>query len=224
MPLKYFHTDVTRDLPRVFSCELECRRCESVNSGGERCGRRVCIWLPFCWQHTRKHLHLRVGESEALPGSLGLFATEDFEEGDMVAPYGGEVIGNTEVRKRYGKVNDLSIGPYLLHSVDSACVRYVSSASNGGFGSIPDSASNVHFRRTSHRYGTVRGEGEECDGVVLSRNNLGVKYWSFAKRRIRGGEELIADYGDRGYGEAFERRRMKCDRLGVECDVTKRVR
>lgn len=224
MPYEYTHTDVTGSEPRPFSCRLECRRCEAENNDGSTCKRRVCIWLPFCWQHNIKKLSLKVAQSKALPGSLGLFATEDFEKGDMVAPYGGEVIDAEETRKRYGMANEYGLGPYLLYSVDSACERYISSASNGGFGSIPKSARNVYFNNTSHRYGTVKRKGEKYNGKTLTKDNLGVKYWSFAKRRIAKGEELIADYGDEGYTEAFDRRMRKCNELGVECDITKLVR
>lgn len=223
MPYKYTHTNVTDSEPTSFECTLRCERCMASKPNGEQCRRDVCIWLPFCWQHMRQLLGIKIAPSQALPGSLGMFATNGFSEGDLVAPYGGEVLTGSQVAKRYGN-NEYSVGPYLLYSVDSACVRYVGSASNGAFGSISRDMRNVGFRKTCHRFGTVKQKGEKYDGLVLSKSNLGVKYWSVALRDITPGEEIIADYGDKDYDNTFSRRQEVCDKLGIECDSTKRVR
>lgn len=223
MPYKYVHADVTRDKPRTFECVLECRQCRAEREDGEQCRRNVCIWLPFCWQHTRRILGVKIAPSKALPGSLGLYSVNGFKKGDLVAPYGGEVLSAAEIRKRYGVVNEYSLGPYLLYSVDSACVRFVASAANGAFGQVPSSASNVYFDKTCHRFGTFKKKGEEHDGLVLSRDNMGVKYWSIAQRDILPGEEILADYGVADYETAFARRQTRCEQHGLECDITMRV-
>ena len=222
MPYQYSHSNVTGSEPKTFTCPLRCERCMASKSNGEQCRREVCIWLPFCWQHTRQLLGIKIAPSQALPGSLGMFAINGFSKGDLVAPYGGEVLTQAQVNKRYGD-NENALGPYLLYSVDSACVRYVGSASNGAFGLIPRDRRNVYFDKTCHRFGTVKQQGEEYNGLVLSKSNLGIKYWSIAMRDIAPGEEIIADYGDKDYDNAFSRRQALCDKFGVECDSTRRI-
>ena len=163
-------------------------------------------------------------ESEAIPGALGLFTERDIRRGDMVAPYGGELLSDEMEAQRYGE-GELSLGPYLLYSVDSACKRYIASGSNGAFGLIDPSASNVVFYPTCLRYqGQAKEPGSVFQGRTLSRSNLGIKYWSFASKDIAAGSELIADYGGYNYDEAFQRRESKCAELGVTCDTTKRVK
>lgn len=224
MPYKYVHSDVTRDTPKTFECTLECRQCTASKLDGEQCKRNVCIWLPFCWQHTQNMLGVKISNSKALPGSLGMFAVKGFKKGELIAPYGGEILSQVDVKKRYGLVNEYSLGPYLLYSVDSACVRFVASAANGAFGSIPSSSSNVYFDKTCHRFGTEKKRGDTFNGLVLSRDNLGIKYWSIASRDILPGEEILANYGEYDYDSAFARREEKCKRFGVECDRTERIK
>ena len=224
MPHTYVHTDVTTETPRVFECDLECRQCEASAADGTRCKRRVCIWLPFCWQHTRNRIHVKVGPSKAIPGSTGLFATRDFAKGDMVAPYGGERMTETDLRKRYGNPGEFWLAPYTLYSVDSACTRYVASAANGGFGMVPASARNVIFYPTSHRFDVHRPAGTVFEGRTLTRDNMGIKYWMVASRPIRAGEEIVADYGGKHYDAAFARREQRCTSMKVVCDRTRRTR
>ena len=223
MPYRYVHTDVTRNAPRTFACDLECRRCPASRNDGEQCSRNVCIWLPYCWQHTQRLLGVKVAPSVALPGSLGMYAVTGFAKGDLVAPYGGEVLKPTEVARRYGS-NEYALGPYLLYSVDAACVRYVASAANGAYGVVPRALRNVKLTFTCHRFGTVKRRGEAFSDGKLSRDNMGIKYWSVALRDIAPGEEIVADYGDHGYDTTFARRQERCAQFGVECDRTSRKR
>jgi hypothetical protein len=224
MPSTYRHDRVDRDPPTRFECDLSCRPCGAPARDGGRCRRRVCIWLPYCWQHTRALLGVRVQPSGVLPGATGLFAARDFAAGEMVAPYVGERLTRREIVERYGD-GDLALGPYLLHTVDAACVRGVGSASNGAFGDVPRAAANVAFHATALRHDDPRPAGAAYDGRTLTQPNLGVKYWSWAQRPIRAGEEIVANYGASfGYDRSFARRRSKCDALGVPCDALVRRR
>ena len=219
MPYVYTHTIVSND--SQFSCELICQQCAAYGENGKQCRRNVCMWLPFCWQHTRRLLGVYKAESRALPGSIGLFADRPFAKGDMIAPYGGERLTEDRVRRRYG-VGELAIGPYLLGPIDSACRRYVASASNGAFGLIDDKHANVVFRETMHRFtGPERNAGDTYRGYTLTRNNLGIKWWSVATHNINKGDEIIAHYGDKDYAAAYAKRSAKCK---GQCDRTTYVR
>ena len=221
MPLEYRHSNVESTPTLPFRCDLVCQQCSAPRSDGERCKRKICAWLPFCYQHSESFIGISVKDSTAIPGSKGLFATRPFETGEMVAPYGGEVLSEAEVKSRYGD-GEYSLGPYLLYDVDSACKRFVASASNGAFGGVPSSMRNVILDRVAHRHGTVKQKGDVYQGRVLSASNMGIKYWSIASRPISKGEEIIADYGEEGYVDAFVRRQARCEERGVVCDSTKR--
>lgn len=223
MPLAYKHDRMDVPEKKSFECELACRPCGAPTPNGS-CTRRVCMWLPYCWQHSRQLFGLRVQESRALPGATGLFATRYFRKGEMVAPYLGEHVSEQEINRRYGN-SEVSLGPYLLHTVDAACVRGIGSAANGAYGSIPKSSANVQFLPTGHRIHGFKRKGMVYEGRRLTQDNLGVKTWSWAMRDIRKGEEIIAFYGDAfGYAEAFARRQAECTRRGTPCDVVRRVR
>ena len=223
MPLAYKHDRMDAPQKKSFECELTCRPCGAPTPNGT-CTRRVCMWLPYCWQHSRQLLGLRVQESRALPGATGLFAARDFYVGEMVAPYVGEHVSEQEIVRRYGN-EEVSLAPYLLHTVDAACVRGIGSASNGAFGLIPKSSANVQFFPTGHRIHGVKLKGTVYHERRLTQDNLGVKTWSWAMRDIRNGEEILAFYGDAfGYTGAFERRQAECNRRSKSCDIVLRVR
>jgi hypothetical protein len=220
----YEHADVSASAgpTRTFACALECRPCAGTTNRGDACRRRVCIWLPYCWQHMDRHLGVRVGSSRALPGSKGLFATRHFKKGDMVAPYVGETVTPRTIEQRYGHTWPYSLGPYLLSSVDAACVRGVGSASNGAFGAVPKTAANVTFHPTSTRQGVVKQANDRYGTTVLSADNLGVRWWSFATRDVDSGEEIVAYYGNPEYEEAYTARLARCRDRGVVSDRTVR--
>lgn len=222
MPYTYTHYNVDSSPPVKFECDLQCERCSALRLDGIPCKRNVCVGLPFCYQHSEKILGVFVGKSRVIPGTLGLFAAKDFEKKDMVAPYGGEVISEEEVARRYGE-GDLSLGPYLLFNVDAACKRSIASSSNGAFGIVPESAKNVTLERTAHKHGTLKGRGDKYQNLKITTDNLGIKYWSVASRRIGKGEEIVADYGGKRYDEVFLKRDEKCRERNLVCDSTRRT-
>lgn len=219
MPYEYVHENVTVDPHRDFVCTLACEQCTAVGANGKRCRRRVCIWLPYCWQHSRTDFGVAVAPSELLPGSTGMYATREFHKGEMIAPYGGEQLSEATVVKRYG-VGPLSLGPYLLGNTDSACRRYVASAANGAFGAIPAKRANAMFMDTAHRnLGKEKSPPHQYQGYPLTRGNLGIKKWLVATQKISPGEEIACDYGDaEEYADNFGRRAALCRR--DECDAT----
>jgi hypothetical protein len=224
MPPVYTHQNVTGKAPKAFRCDLECRTCGAPTANGQACKRRVCMWLPYCYQHTRQIFHVSVAESKALRGTTGLFACRGFRKYDMIAPYDAEAVGEGQILDRYGE-GKYALGPYLLGGVDAACRRGVASASNGAFGDVRQEP-NVYFEETmdkKKRPHKIVGENREVIHDFRKEDNLGIQWWMFAYRDIAAGEELIADYGSRGnYTAAFQRRESRCKnkfRLS-ECDQT----
>ena len=222
MPYRYTHMNVARADTRPFACTLTCQQCSATSRNGAQCKRQVCMWLPYCWQHTASLLGLKMDGSQALRGAMGLFTTRKIQADEMVAPYGGDVLTDAQVRARYGTGNH-ALGPYLLGSVDSGCTRFVSSGANGSFGDVT-AAPNVDLKPTTYRHNTLRPEGFTYKRRTLSRDNMAVKYWAFATRDIEAGEEIIANYGNQAYAQAFSHRMDECARRGVECDKTEYVR
>lgn len=216
MPYEYRHRRVKSDTE--FRCPLVCRTCTAKGKSGP-CKRTVCLWMPYCWQHTRALLGIRTAESKALPGGTGLFAMRDFAKDEMIAPYDGERLSNKQAAQRYG-TGPLALGPYMLHTVDAACARSVASAANGAFGSVTAPA-NMEYRRTMARYKGAKPAGSVFKNWTLSRDNLGVMWWTVATRDIQAGEELLANYGDNRYVQTYLDRAQKC---GDECDKTVRTR
>ena len=224
MPWVYTHNDVTQSTTRKFECELQCIQCEATSNRGERCARKVCMWLPFCWQHTQIHFGVRVRPSVVLPGDSGLFATRSFRKHEMIVPYGGELLTEAQISNRYRK-GPMALGSYLLGRIDSACTRYVASASNGAFGSISPSSANVKFESTGARYQQhSRPAGTVVGNLALTRDNMGIKFWTIATRDIEEGEELVAWYGNQAYSDALLQREAECGRRGVNCNRTRQRR
>lgn len=223
MPLVYTH--VRADGAPPFECTLRCRGCEATvadAAGRPRpCSRRVCVALPYCAQHLATVLGVRVGPSEVLPGTDGLYVTRAVRAGAMLAPYGGEVLTTAEIGRRYG-VGPRALAPYTMQRVDAACERYVGAMANGAFGAVPRARANARAQATARAYAAAspRPRGATHAGYRLTRANLGIKFWLVASRDLRAGEEVVLDYGRDGYAAAFRARARAC---GAECDRTRRT-
>lgn len=125
--------------PRVFSCDLASVRC-SAETNGRRCNRKVIIGTPMCWQHQRLRQKVKIADSEIENAGKGLFAYQPprarqrrngvvFRAGSHIVPYGGELISNDELQRRYGSFT----GPYALR-VNNRTIR--DTACNRGIGSL----------------------------------------------------------------------------------------
>lgn len=137
-----------------FQCALECSQCIATSTAtGRQCSRSTCISTPYCWQHTRSVLKLRVMKSMFLDAiginALGLYAWDKTKsdrkepvhsKNKVIKPdvkgetlYQGEVISKDEFDDRYdfvacGDQQYSPTGPYALHKSsgnvrDAACVR-----------------------------------------------------------------------------------------------------
>ena len=169
MPYRYSYSCPRDDI--AFECDLKCKRCSATALSGQRCKRRTCIGLYFCWSHTRSLLNLKVKASNH---GKGLFACKRlakdddvlFRKGDVVVHYNGELVNiNDRVP------GDNCTAPYAFDTEDAACHRGLGSLANDPRGS--GRRSNVEFV-------------EDRRGRVMLR----------ATRTIRDGDEILVNYGN----------------------------
>jgi hypothetical protein len=132
----------TRDSAAInFQCNLECQQCEAFSANGRQCSRQTCKFVPLCWQHALKLLHLKVGASCIERAGEGLFAWDPsrandaviFQSGATICEYQGESLSNNEFARRYPREN--LTAPYAIPSspnniIDSACRRGIASFIN----------------------------------------------------------------------------------------------
>lgn len=96
------------------------------------CGRPVTIGAPVCPFHLDDIYGVAIKPEPRLgPGQLGLFATRRHEAGDLILPYGGELLTNEELEERYGT----HTAPYALelsrnYVQDAALVRSAGAHAN----------------------------------------------------------------------------------------------
>lgn len=164
-----------------YSCTVACQQCSATAAGGQRCRNRACIGGPQCWLHLLRDSKLRMLKSTVAGAGTGLFAMDRkarpgqpavvvFKKGDVVTPYGGEIVSRAVLNSRYGQYT----APYgiQLRGADrfenGACVRGPGSMANH----VPRSRANAEFR--------------------LSRANLAR---IVATKRIYSGQEVLVSYG-----------------------------
>lgn len=162
-----------------FTCALECQQCEFIKSDGQRCRNRVCFGTPLCWVHTKRVYGVQSRDSTVANAGKGLFATKDFEEGEYIIPYIGEIITENCLNQRY---DDEITAPYTTdfsrrRYIDSACQRGTASRANGLF-------------RSNGRSRTRRVHNAE----IVNRPSQGI--WLQATRDIDRGNEIFVWYGN----------------------------
>ena len=160
-----------------FNCKLTCDRCEHIKAGGGRCRNRVCFGTPLCWIHTKIVYGVQVRDSTLADAGKGLFATRDFEQGEWIIPYIGELINETCLNDRYGD----DTAPYASafsrrRYIDGACMWGTATPANGLF-------------RRDGRSRTVNAHN-----TVIENRNSGL--WLRARRQISEGDEMFVWYGD----------------------------
>jgi len=132
----------------------------------QQCGRRTCKYLPYCHTHLKKKLGLVVKTSRNENAGLGLFAARNFDRGDIICVYYGELLTKGAVDDRYGS----STGPYSIQSshygtvVDGACLRspavYANDLSNRSSRRPRESAYNAQFEEVDvAEIDKVHGQG-----------------------------------------------------------------
>lgn len=179
--LSFSNSNMTR-----FSCKLRCQRC--VLPG---CPNTTCVALPFCTRHLKEVCGLQLKKS-GLHGR-GIFAAGPpgslvFQKGDKVAYFGGELLDQATLDRRYGEGG---AGPYVASvsakkALDGACLRSVGSMVNHGKGAC----ANVKYA----------GRGGSLHMV--------------AKRDIQSGEEIRVDY-DLGTARITDTTQLHKTRGGV---------
>lgn len=160
----------------MFAGTLACRQCRATCLDGSRCKRTSCKMLPYCAQHTKTLLGIRVAPSDIEGAGLGLFALQEFPKGSLLAPLAGELIDTAELDRRYGR----HTGPYAIivgeNTWDAALQRTV-----GNF------ANTRIWKGRSVKKGT--------NAEIVANLNDNARPWIEATRRIKAGDEILAWYG-----------------------------
>lgn len=169
----------TEYLPLSFQCNLKCTRCKGLTGADkQQCTRTSCIGTPYCPDHMHSTLSLCIRPSTIPDAGQGVFACSRnsrrgkhvFHKGQIVCDYGGEVVSEAELTRRYGNLT----APYGLAGVtkgyfeDAACLRGIGSMINHNA-----ERANVEYLHD------------------LGQNKLVIR----ATKHIRDGEELFIDYG-----------------------------
>ena len=163
----------------MFDCYVNAYICQAINKNGARCKRTTTIGTPYCHTHLLHIKHLKVKESTIPNAGKGVFAIDlkkgnneiVFKKNETIAPYMGELLTNEDLQNRY----DDYTAPYGIYvsknqNRDAACDRGLGSLINHK----PSAQSNVKF------------------SVNPQNKTVSIK----AKRNIRNGEELFANYGN----------------------------
>ena len=182
-----------------YACTLTCRQCAATTPAQKRCTRTVCIGLPYCWQHARSVLHVRVGETADPQVGRGLFAYDRtmrgpvFRKGDLIVSYEpAEILNQEQVDERYDYERYQPTAPYAIDAgdyiLDAACVRCLGALINDARG---------------RRGKTANATFEESRGHILIK----------ATKPIYHNDEILASYG-KAYWDAFyscgRSRKSKC--------------
>jgi len=179
-------------------CNLKCMRCIGVNSKGNRCRRKTCYTLPFCWQHLKSHATLKIGQTTLKDPQTGrrfsfrgLFACDPkkdegevvFTHKQMIIPYIGEQVSHEDVEALYGDDETIPYGVIALSddgdeiNVDGGCMRGVAALANDVRGTtcVGDGRCRINSK-------LVSGRGQYPELV--------------ATRAIRNGDEIFVSYGE----------------------------
>ncbi len=159
-----------------FNCNLQCQQCEAFTKAGNRCKKRVCIGVPYCYTHLLYNKNLKIKKSNIPNAGNGLFALNPklennaiiFKKGQIIANYEGEKLNQNNIDQRYGRYT----APYAIrwkkdNIIDAACKRGIASLANNNRGNINNAE------------------------LISNRNGAALK----AKNNIKNNEEIYASYG-----------------------------
>jgi len=179
------------------------------------CGVRTVL-RPLCAPHAREHLGVEVKRTRFPDGTMGggLFATQDFEKGDLICPYLGRIYRNGDWRcPRSTGDTDEGGSAYNLEldanfGVDASCHRSYGAMANHAKAPMRNglyvfvrglcTGSVIQerpWRRTvllgvTIRAGTL-GNRRTAPAYVTEEDG----FWIQAQRRIPAGSEVLVDYG-----------------------------
>lgn len=171
--VKYFHFHANNV---ILDAQLHSVQCIFIKDNGLQCKKRCQIGISVCWIHLLSEYKLRIKDSPGL--GKGLFADNNlgienndivFKVNDIICEYEGEVLTEAEVINRYGNLN----GPYVMKTSphmykDCALHRCVAGLIN-------------HKGHSTANSKFISNQGN----VIKIR----------AKKIIRNGQEIKADYG-----------------------------
>lgn len=163
-----------------FVGQLDFERCAGTSKNGNRCKRRVCIGLPYCFQHIKIEKHLQIKTSTIPNSGKGLFAFSKipnellFRKDQTIIQYYGELISEDEKEERY----DDKTAPY---GVIISQNEFEDAALRRGIGAI--------INHNTSRYVNARL------GVCFNKNPHYVVIK--ANKNIYNGQEIFINYGDR---------------------------
>jgi hypothetical protein len=78
---------------------MPCLRCLGTNTNGKRCKRKTCVRFPYCFQHLRSILQLKVAKSNIPGAGKGLFTLKDIKKGAKIIEYTGNRTNEAEFKK-----------------------------------------------------------------------------------------------------------------------------
>ena len=165
-----------------FACNLTSHQCSAIKPNQQQCSKRTVIGTDMCWTHLLYRKNLRIKSSNVAGGGKGLFALDPkredddilFRAGDRIIFYGGDIISNPELDRRYGEYT----APYgvQIQGVDgNGRQLYRDTACDRGIGSL---ANHGNSRRENARF---------------SFGNNGVLNLK-ANKIIRNGKEIFVNY------------------------------
>lgn len=175
MPYKFEFNDQVNN--RSFTCDLQCGQCEATAKNQQRCRKRTCIGVPFCWVHLLGESHLRIQASTIEGAGKGLFAMKRraeeneiiFKPRETIIPYVGELISKDDSTERYGdRTAAYGVERNQNQDIDAACKRGVGALAN--------------HRPT--RYTNARLASSPVHGIIV-----------VATKRIRNNQEIFINYG-----------------------------
>lgn len=198
--MPYHYTYNCSEGPTSISKPLACDTCQ-YNKDNRRCQRRVCIGLPYCWQHSVQVYHVRVKTSQIsgkglfvdLPSRLrnanGNANAPPFRADDLICPYNGVRVSAQHIHDEYP--GDC-VAPYAWCSgrscEDAAAKRGIGSLANGegaAGNTVGTNARLIQF--TSRLRNNYKGGGPAPRAKQL---------WLQATKDIHNGEEIIVKYGE----------------------------
>jgi hypothetical protein len=154
----------------------------------DHCRRETKVTHPYCWQHTRIHMKLRVTHSSIGGAGLGLFAAPKpkntdaeyaFKKGEKVAPYNGEMLNKEEYERRYGAGKD-TLAPYMLQITKNKFVDGI--RSDSGLGRYANDPRGTAYDKKKNATFTAPTKTGTFPSLTATRN-------------IRWGEEIFVSYG-----------------------------
>ena len=147
-----------------------CSRCIGLTKNNQQCKNKTCK-SQKCWIHLKKDDKLRIMKSRIPGAGDGLFATEDFEQGDEIGVYDGH-ISRKEIKGPYVyEINDHKFVDGK--DTNSSAVRYANDC-----------------RLPNRARGYCRGNNADLD--VREVGQIGILK---ANKPIRANQEIYTMYG-----------------------------